>query len=214
MGTGHYCGACVAGTIKQQDGSTKDFKGVIDNACGTCGYNDLDFGIDGDGRYDITWDFISCPEHDLMLSVEVGNPYYGLISVQGGGPIDGVEINGAAAAQQDGLWAIHSDAGQLGCGPEVRVRLRDGRDVTRCMSPGDFGGDCLNDGPRCSGDRRRALWPTGGYHHETTAAAAAAAGRVLPLLFLRQPACLWRARGRRLRAVGNRELQLPLPALV
>eukprot|EP00611_Tribonema_gayanum_P000998 TRINITY_DN1075_c1_g1_i3.p1 TRINITY_DN1075_c1_g1~~TRINITY_DN1075_c1_g1_i3.p1 ORF type:complete len:274 (+),score=96.00 TRINITY_DN1075_c1_g1_i3:175-996(+) len=160
--SGKYCGACIKGVINK-NGKTKKFKGVVDNRCATCGPSDLDFGVEGDGKYDIKWDFVKCPQRDIILKADkASNAYYGLISVEGGGRVDYVEINGKAASHKNGLWEVHDSEGRLGCGPKVYVKLNDGRRITKCMSASKFGGDCHNGGKRCR--KRRDLWEAAAAH--------------------------------------------------
>lgn len=69
---GMSCGKCVVvyGTGKGL-GMTPIFGPIfatIDNLCPECKDGDIDFGMEGDGRWDITWDFIDCGEAREGLS--------------------------------------------------------------------------------------------------------------------------------------------------
>ena len=61
---GAVCGKCIV----VQESSTgigmtpivESFKATIDNLCPECHYGDIDIGSNGDGRWQINWDFVPC----------------------------------------------------------------------------------------------------------------------------------------------------------
>ena len=61
---GAVCGKCLM--IQPSDkgiGTTpinSTIFATIDNLCPECHYGDVDIGMSGDGRWQITWDFIAC----------------------------------------------------------------------------------------------------------------------------------------------------------
>ena len=61
---GAMCGKCVVVRGEGIGLGTKPIIGpiyaTIDNLCPECKYGDIDLGLEGDGRFRINWDFISC----------------------------------------------------------------------------------------------------------------------------------------------------------
>lgn len=61
---GLVCGKCVLitpkGTGIGTTPITKSIFATIDNECPECHFGDIDIGLPGDGRWEITWDFVPC----------------------------------------------------------------------------------------------------------------------------------------------------------
>lgn len=61
---GMSCGKCIMATGTGSGLGTTPLMGpiyaTIDNLCPECKYGDVDFGLGGDGRWQINWDFIDC----------------------------------------------------------------------------------------------------------------------------------------------------------
>jgi len=67
MEGGQSCGKCVEIFGKGEGSGMTPIIGpyiaMIDNLCPECKDGDLDLGIQGDGRWKITWNFIDCQRH-------------------------------------------------------------------------------------------------------------------------------------------------------
>jgi len=63
---GAACGRCLRVTGSGTGAGMTPILGpiyaTIDNECPECKHGDIDFGLSGDGRWNIQWDFISCNE--------------------------------------------------------------------------------------------------------------------------------------------------------
>ena len=63
---GRACGKCVRAVGTGEGIGTAAFggpyNGTIDNLCPECKFGDVDFGMRGDGRWKITWEFVPCAE--------------------------------------------------------------------------------------------------------------------------------------------------------
>lgn len=72
------------------------------NSCPECKEGDLDFSQNGDGRWDIKWEFVKCPGESLTFVFEGSNNYYWKIQPLGTKtPVKTLKINGKTAARQD-----------------------------------------------------------------------------------------------------------------
>ena len=64
FGDGSTCGKCIMATGSGSGLGTTPIVGpiyaTIDNLCPECKYGDVDFGLGGDGRWQINWDFVDC----------------------------------------------------------------------------------------------------------------------------------------------------------
>jgi len=64
FGNGDKCGKCVLIRGEGIGLGTKPIIGpiyaTIDNECPECKFGDLDLGMDGDGRFQIEWEFFPC----------------------------------------------------------------------------------------------------------------------------------------------------------
>ena len=67
---GAACGKCVSITGKGEGlGMTPIFGPIlatIDNECPECKFGDVDLGLQGDGRWRISWDFVQCPSSNTQ----------------------------------------------------------------------------------------------------------------------------------------------------
>jgi hypothetical protein len=63
---GGACGRCVKVTGRGEGGGATPIIGPIyasvDNECPECAFGDVDFGLGGDGRWRIQWDYVDCGE--------------------------------------------------------------------------------------------------------------------------------------------------------
>mmetsp|Transcript_923 Transcript_923/g.1178 ORF Transcript_923/g.1178 Transcript_923/m.1178 type:complete len:270 (+) Transcript_923:75-884(+) len=151
-GDGTVCGSCLEGCMYFNDGGKRCFKGIINNACNSCGPGDLDFGLEGDGKYEIKWKYIDCPKIDKpLLSVDsASSNYWAAIKVEGMGPQKKCKVNGVEAYRANGMWGISDPLGNLGCGPKIQCELLNGEYVEDCMEGQLFGGGFCRDGnKRC-----------------------------------------------------------------
>jgi hypothetical protein len=61
---GSNCGKCVRITGQGAGAGANPIYGpiyaIIDNECPECKFGDIDMGLNGDGRWRITWDFVPC----------------------------------------------------------------------------------------------------------------------------------------------------------
>jgi len=66
FGDGATCGKCIKATGTGEGLGTTPIVGpifaTVDNLCPECKFGDVDFGLGGDGRWKINWDFIDCGE--------------------------------------------------------------------------------------------------------------------------------------------------------
>lgn len=88
-GDSYMCGACVeghgSGNGEGGDPVSGPFKGYITDRCPECAFGDLDFAADGDGRWDITWNFVPCEGGgDPTFVFEGSNAHYWKIQPRGG----------------------------------------------------------------------------------------------------------------------------------
>jgi hypothetical protein len=62
--SGRVCGRCVEITSSQTGIGTlpppKTLRATIDNLCSECPFGNLDLGLNGDGIWDIDWEFVEC----------------------------------------------------------------------------------------------------------------------------------------------------------
>ena len=62
--SGRVCGRCVEITSNQKgigvSPPPKNLKATIDNVCSECPFGNLDLGLNGDGIWDIEWEFVEC----------------------------------------------------------------------------------------------------------------------------------------------------------
>mmetsp|Transcript_9078 Transcript_9078/g.13573 ORF Transcript_9078/g.13573 Transcript_9078/m.13573 type:complete len:286 (-) Transcript_9078:36-893(-) len=150
-GGGWVCGSCIKGCIYYRSGNKKCFKGIINNKCGTCGWGDLDFGLEGEGKYRIGWDYIDCPDrYPIMSTGKNDSRYWAAIKIEGNGPQNYVVVNGKPAKRENGMWSVRDSEGRLGCGAKVEVGFASGKKITTCMSGKMFGGGyCPKGGKKC-----------------------------------------------------------------
>ncbi|CAM9772676.1 unnamed protein product [Choristocarpus tenellus] len=131
-GHSQRCGACVRGkgTGKGSGNSpiTGVFEGYIMDKCPECKHSDLDFGMGGDGRWEIEWEFVKCKGSKPTFLFEGSNSYY--IKVQPRGmstPAKKVKIDGIKGTRtQDNFFEVHNGAGF----PQefkIMVKTRDGK---------------------------------------------------------------------------------------
>ena len=63
---GGACGKCIRATGSGGGLGTTPIIGpiyaTVDNLCPECKFGDIDFGLGGDGRWQINWDFVDCGE--------------------------------------------------------------------------------------------------------------------------------------------------------
>jgi len=66
---GQACGKCIKAWGQGDGVGMTPFKGpvyaTVDNLCPECKAGDVDFGIGGDGRWKIQWNFVGCEEARL-----------------------------------------------------------------------------------------------------------------------------------------------------
>ncbi|CAM9985233.1 unnamed protein product, partial [Choristocarpus tenellus] len=111
------CGACVKGRVTSNGNGnspvTGHFEGYIMDQCPDCNHGDLDFGISGDGRWKVEWEFGKCQGSKPTFLFESSNSYF--IKVQPRGmpmPAKRVKINGIKATRtQDNFFEVHNGAG-------------------------------------------------------------------------------------------------------
>ena len=145
---GLVCGSCIEG-VYHLGGESIYFDAIVDNLCPECSFGDLDLGESGDGRWDLEWSFTECPSHDLIITSQGSNSFYGKIKVEGSGNVKSVSINGMETmGTPDGYWTIEDSSGSLGCGPKADILLGNGDEHSLCLDPALFGGDCSGD--KCS----------------------------------------------------------------
>ncbi|CAN0109294.1 unnamed protein product, partial [Hapterophycus canaliculatus] len=75
------CGACIegegSGVGAGADPVEGAFKAYVTDRCPECAFGDLDFATAGDGRWDITWQFVPCEgSSDQSFLFEGSNEYY------------------------------------------------------------------------------------------------------------------------------------------
>lgn len=96
-GKSWLCGACVEGEGTGR-GSGRNpigkFKGYIHDSCGSCAEGDLDFMMDGDGRWDIEWKFVPCDGGVPDFVFQGSNPWYWKIQARGTiSPVEELWVN-------------------------------------------------------------------------------------------------------------------------
>jgi hypothetical protein len=89
---------------------------TVDNECPECKYGDVDFGLGGDGRWRIQWDFVDCSEaraagSNLPQRVEPHRSLRGLLESEEGKnylapgymvTADGIKLISEVTAAQEG----------------------------------------------------------------------------------------------------------------
>ncbi|CAM9633405.1 unnamed protein product [Discosporangium mesarthrocarpum] len=111
------CGACIEGeftgeglgVFNPEEG--QEFRGYVSDRCPECKKGDLDFGMSGDGRWNIKWKFVDCERGGSpTFRFEGSNPWYWKIQPRGMvRPPKKVTINGATATRsQDNHFVYHS----------------------------------------------------------------------------------------------------------
>ncbi|PVD19298.1 hypothetical protein C0Q70_19785 [Pomacea canaliculata] len=82
------CGSCWrvtgAGTGSGHSPITGTFTVFVDNLCPECHAGDLDLGVSGDGRWDITIQAVQCPvgSGNVQFKFQGSNPYYVKLQVR------------------------------------------------------------------------------------------------------------------------------------
>lgn len=133
------CGDCLRACFVRS-GARECFDAIVDNECPECLYGDIDYGVDGDGRWPVTWDYIAC---DTALTMSVAsqgsNAYYGKIKIQGGpSAVTGVKCDGEAwTGTRDGFWTFEDSFGGLECGVTCEVTFKTGQ-VQTVEAPQDL----------------------------------------------------------------------------
>lgn len=130
------CGACVEGfgTGAGSGGDPIDFsfKGFIMDKCPECSTSDLDFGMDGDGRWEIVWNFVECPyEREPYFAFEGSHSFYWKISARAfAAPVTKLFVNDHEFTRtDDNFFEGLGDVGYPLEGPQmVRVELLVGDD--------------------------------------------------------------------------------------
>ncbi|CAM9137378.1 unnamed protein product [Discosporangium mesarthrocarpum] len=114
------CGACVEGRfVGPGSGSgpfLDHFSGYISDQCPGCGKGDLDFAMDGDGKFEIEWKFVKCDGGSApTFEFEGSNVYYWKIQPRGmESPAKKVKINDKVAKRtQDNFFVVESEEGLL-----------------------------------------------------------------------------------------------------
>lgn len=99
------CGACIEGEGTDDDSPIGKFSAYVADKCPECAFGDLDFRLDGDGRWDIRWRFVKCPKRGINMPkfiFEGSNPYYWKIQPRGTkSPIKKLWVNGVKAERMD-----------------------------------------------------------------------------------------------------------------
>lgn len=111
------CGACIEGEGSGEGAGanpvTGSFKAFVSDQCPECAYGDLDFSQSGDGRWDITWNFVPCPGGDDEASFlfEGSNDFYWKIQPRGTKtPVQSLSVNGAAGSRtDDNFFVVRGD---------------------------------------------------------------------------------------------------------
>ncbi|CAN0373521.1 unnamed protein product [Pylaiella littoralis] len=116
-GNSEMCGACIEGEASGEGaGATpvpSTFKAYVSDQCPECHEGDLDFMLVGDGRWDISWKFVSCPGEDLSFVSPSANPWY--LKVQPRGtktPVKSLTINGQTADRTADNHFIRENTGE------------------------------------------------------------------------------------------------------
>lgn len=109
------CGACIEGVASGEGSGTTPlvgtFNAFVTDRCPECSFGDLDFGMDGDGRWEISWRFVKCPvkgRNDPSFIFEGSNEWYWKIQARGTKtPVKKLWVNGVKAERtQDNFFVI------------------------------------------------------------------------------------------------------------
>lgn len=112
------CGACVLirGNGDGSGGSpiTGEIKGYVADKCPECAHGDVDLAMDGDGRWQTTFEFVPCPVGEKMsYKYEGSNPSYVKVQPRGcSTPPSKVSVDGVGATfTDDNFWVAHGSFG-------------------------------------------------------------------------------------------------------
>jgi hypothetical protein len=156
FGEGHSCGTCLRACVTKPSG-VECFKAIVDNECPECTHGDLDLGISGDGRWQVSWSTIKCPPAAPMFDVQGSNAWYLKLKIEGQGPLQSVRVNTREAKHTlDDFWVIQDPNGGLGCPPTITFTRADGSVGRGCMSQetlkkyGASESKCINGAMACT----------------------------------------------------------------
>lgn len=72
------------------------------NRCPECSWGSIDFGISGDGRWAVEWEFVACPGEATSFYFEGSHGFYWKFQVRGTKtPVLTLTINGEKAKRTD-----------------------------------------------------------------------------------------------------------------
>ncbi|CAD7697449.1 unnamed protein product [Ostreobium quekettii] len=89
------------------------FMAYVADECPECHYGDLDLAADGDGRWEIQWEAVPCPDGPITFYFEGSNPFF--LKVQPRGmktPATRVTVGGQAGVRTpDNFFEVRNGAG-------------------------------------------------------------------------------------------------------
>ncbi|CAN0291073.1 unnamed protein product, partial [Ascophyllum nodosum] len=106
-GGSEMCGACIedrgSGNGAGSDPISGSFKAYVMDKCPKCSVGDLDFSKSGDGRWDISWNFVKCPGSNRPSFIfEGSHSYYWKIQPRGTStPVVELTVEGAPGTRMD-----------------------------------------------------------------------------------------------------------------
>lgn len=90
--------------------------------CPECSFGDLDFSMSGDGRWDVSWQFVPCPGQGVSFVSPSANPWYMKIQPRGTKtPVESLTINGQVAERTDDNHFVRSNSGEGWSGTQTVV---------------------------------------------------------------------------------------------
>lgn len=107
------------------------------NRCPECSWGDIDFGISGDGRWDVEWEFVACPEASTTFHFEGSHGFYWKVQVRGTKtPVETLRINDEQAARtDDNFFILQNNSGQEWGTNTVKITTVGGVTETHEVSP-------------------------------------------------------------------------------